>query len=142
MASKVRPRRMSPEARAARLLEMSDRHRLYGWDCPVEDLDFLEYDHGRAVALVEYKHEKAAPIDLGHPSVRALENLGTRAGVPVFVVKHAADFSWFNCLGINKLARERLGAIERWTEAEWVALLYEIRGRTVPSEILEKLRPC
>ena len=42
---------------------LSERHRAWGWDCPALDMDFvmIEYDNGKATALVEYKHEQAAP---------------------------------------------------------------------------------
>ena len=47
---------------------LSQRHRQWGWNCPGLDLDFvfLEYDKGRAVAVVEYKtktrHRSTLPI--------------------------------------------------------------------------------
>ena len=36
---------------------ISLRHRLWGWDCPCVDIDFLliEFDKSLPVALVEYK---------------------------------------------------------------------------------------
>jgi hypothetical protein len=49
---------MPPEVKKERSgwrdLELSGRHRRWGWDCPAVDLDFLflEYDKGKAVALV------------------------------------------------------------------------------------------
>ena len=74
---------------------ISLRHRQWGDDCPAMDLDFLmlEYDRGKAVAVVEYKHERAAPLRTGHPSLRALTDLGDRAGLPVFVTRYSDDFT-------------------------------------------------
>ena len=54
-----------PEVRAERTgwrdEELSQEHRKWGFDCPTVDIDFLmlEYDTGRASALVEYKNEHA-----------------------------------------------------------------------------------
>jgi len=49
-------REVRPERTGWRDLELSKRHRQWGWDCPGIDLDFLflEYDRGKAVAIVEY----------------------------------------------------------------------------------------
>lgn len=35
---------------------LSNRHRDYGWDCPVVDIDFIVVNHGQVRGLVEYKH--------------------------------------------------------------------------------------
>ena len=71
-------------------LRLSQRHRRWGWDCPAVDLDFLflEYDRGKAVALVEYKHEQAAPQYASHPTYQAMIDLGNRASVPVFAARY------------------------------------------------------
>ena len=40
--------------------ELSARHRTWGFNCPAVDLDFLmvEYNIGKPVGLIEYKHFK------------------------------------------------------------------------------------
>jgi len=53
----------------------------------------LEYDRGKAVAIVEYKHEKAAKQYVSHPSYQAIIDLGNKAGIPVFACRYAGDFS-------------------------------------------------
>lgn len=35
---------------------LSNRHRDYGWDCPVVDIDFIVVNNGEVRGLVEYKH--------------------------------------------------------------------------------------
>ncbi len=54
--------------------EISLRHRAWGFNCPAVDLDFLmvEYNLGKAVAMVEYKHFKACMPNLNHASYRAI----------------------------------------------------------------------
>jgi len=75
--------------------EISARHRMWGYDCPALDLDFLmlEYDQGKAAALVEFKNEKAMPIRMGHPSIRALIGLADAANIPLFLVRYDSHFA-------------------------------------------------
>jgi hypothetical protein len=116
---------------------ISDRHREWGWDCPAVDLDFLllEYDHGKAVAIVEFKHEQAKIQHASHPSYRAMIDLGNRAGIPVFACRYADDFSWFRATPLNENARYWLPEKKEMTELEWVSLLYRIRGREIPEDL-------
>ena len=101
------------------------------------DIDFLamEYDNGRANALVEYKNEHAAPQYPTHPSYRAMVDLGNRAGVPVLAVRYASDFSWWRVTPLNDLARKYVPELCELKEPEWVALLYTMRDRKMPGDI-------
>lgn len=134
-----------PEVRKERTgwrdAKLSERHRHWGWDCPAVDLDFLflEYDRGKAVALVEYKHEKAMPQKASHPTYQALIDLGTRAGIPVFACRYADDFSWWRVVPLNEKAKEFIPERIEVDEAGWVKLLYKIRGYDVPQSLLEGL---
>jgi len=121
-------------------LRLSQRHRRWGWDCPAVDLDFifLEYDRGKATAIVEYKHENAPPQYYTHPTYMALVDLGTRAGVPVFACRYADDFSWYLPTPLNPQAKKWLSAETRMTEADWVTLLYRIRGYALPASVREQ----
>jgi len=115
-------------------LRINDRHRMWGYDCPALDIDFLmlEYDRGKATALVEYKHEDAQVVRLGHPSVRAMVDLADRASLPAFMVRYADDFAWWYATPLNELARVLLTEARMTTEAEWVEILYRCRGRDLP----------
>ncbi len=126
-----------PERSGWRDLALSQRHRQWGWDCPAVDVDFLlvEYDGGKASALVEYKHEQAPWLRVWHPTVRALIDLANRAELPAFVVRYASDFSWWLVRPINQLAQDWLPETRRLTERQWVALLFRIRGREMPAEL-------
>lgn len=116
---------------------ISERHRRWGWDCPAADVDFLmlEYDRGKAAALVEYKHEMAAPQYPTHPTYRALIDLGNRAGIPVFGVRYADDWSWWRVTPLNGWAKKWVPKQTRMTEEDWITLLYRIRGIEVPSDL-------
>jgi len=120
-------------------LRLSQRHRRWGWDCPAVDLDFLflEYDAGKAVALVEYKHEQAAQQWPSHPTYLAMRDLGTRAGVPVFGVRYADDFSWWRVVPLNGDAKHWLPVPRKMTERGWVTFLYRLRGRSLPPNLFE-----
>ncbi len=115
---------------------ISERHRTWGYDCPALDLDFvmLEYDTGKAAALVEYKHEDAAPIRGAHPSLRAICDLANRASVPAFVVRYADDFTWWYVIPLNDLARSLQAEEVFLSEEQWVALLHRCRGREMPPD--------
>lgn len=136
---------MPPEVRKERTgwrdKELSARHRRWGWDCPAIDLDFLmlEYDRGKAVAIVEYKHEKAAKQYISHPSYQAIIDLGDKAGIPVFVCRYAGDFSWFKVVPLNDRVRECLAKQTKMTEEEYVTFLYRLRGYEIPRSILNGL---
>lgn len=130
-----------PEVRQERTgwrdLSLSQRHRKWGWDCPAVDLDFLflEYDRGKAVAIVEYKHERAAPQRASHPTYQAMIDLGTRAGVPVIAVRYASDFVVWKAIPLNEKAKEWLPERREMTEREWVTLLYNMRGYDPPEKL-------
>jgi hypothetical protein len=132
-----------PEVKAERTgwrdLSLSQRHRRWGWDCPAVDLDFLflEYDRGKAVAIVEYKHERAQPQFATHPTYQAMIDLGNRAKLPVWGVRYADDFSWWKVTPLNDYACAFLPSASQMTEREWVTLLYHMRGYTIPKELFE-----
>jgi hypothetical protein len=135
-----------PEVRQERTgwrdLELSQRHRKWGWDCPAVDLDFLflEYDKGKAVAVVEYKNEHAKTQYASHPTYQAMIDLGNRANVPVFACRYTDDFCQWKVIALNDLSREKLGDRRKtMTEAGWVSFLYELRGYKCPQSVIDGL---
>lgn len=136
-ALQQQPRAVRQERTGWRDLALSQRHRRWGWDCPAVDLDFLflEYDKGKAVALVEYKHENAQPQYATHPTYQAMIDLANRASIPIFGVRYADDFSWWRVTALNSHAKPYNPQQRTLTEREWVALLYKVRGYTLPQEL-------
>jgi hypothetical protein len=116
---------------------LSQRHRTWGWDCPAVDIDWLvlEFDTGRAIAIVEYKNENAKICHASHPSYQALIDLGNRASLPVFACRYASDFSWFRPTPLNKVAHDFLPEVADMKEQEWVAFIYRLRGREMPAPL-------
>lgn len=134
-------RQVRQERTGWRDMNLSERHRLWGWDCPAVDLDFLflEYDRGKAVALVEYKHERAAPQTSGHPTYQAMIDLANRAGIPIFACRYKGDFSSFRVVALNEHGSIHLPERKAMTEGEWVSFLYLVRGRNISSDEIAKL---
>ena len=133
-------REVAKERTGWRDMELSLRHRRWGWDCPGIDLDFLflEYDKGKAVAIVEYKHEKAKPQYRTHPSYQAMIDLGDRAGIPVYGCRYAGDFSWFKVTALNDLAVKTMAQNPaELDERGWVTFLHHIRGYEVPDKMFK-----
>ena len=120
-------------------LKLSQRHRRWGWDCPAVDLDFLflEYDNGKAVALVEYKHERATDQYASHPTYQAMIDLGDRAKCPVFANRYSDDFSLWKVVPLNPTAKTLLPDRTEMTEREWVTFLHKIRGYDVPEKLFD-----
>ena len=120
-------------------LQLSERHRKWGFDCPAVDIDFLliEYDKGKPTAIVEYKHEEAPKQWTGHPSYRAMIRLGTDAGIPVFAARYSSDFSTWRVTGLNKIARTFLTERETMDERQFVTFLYKVRGITPPDDLFD-----
>jgi hypothetical protein len=97
----------------------------------------LEYDRGKASALVEYKNEHATPQYANHPTYQAMIDLGNRAGLPVIACRYTDDFSKWRVVPLNNFAKTFIPERQELTEKEWVKLLYKIRGYEVPDEVLE-----
>jgi hypothetical protein len=115
---------------------LSERHRGWGRDCPAIDIDFLEFHRGEPVALIECKHEFAPPWNLDGRPARAFIRLAERAGLPAFYVVRADDFSWWQVQALNDIAADWLGT--SWlslTEAEFISLLYALRGINMPPDL-------
>jgi hypothetical protein len=100
------------------------------------DIDFLacEYDQGRPVVIVEYKHEAAEPVDLEHPSYRALRHLADGCRIPFCVVFYAAPWV-FTVYPANTYAEEWFTRGEVLTELRYVERLYAMRGRALPPDV-------
>jgi len=121
---------------------ISRRHREWGYNCPAVDLDFVvaEYNHGKPVALIEYKEKRAQPPDALHPTYQALIALadGYKAGsIPCLIAVYCAEHWWFQVYPLNDSARrhyQHLKADERITEQRFVRSLYLLRQKTLTQE--------
>lgn len=127
---------------------LSKRHRLWGYDCPALDIDFLlvEFDTCKPKALVEYKNIHAPDQTANMPQYRTLVNLGNMAKIPVFSVRYSDDYSKYTVTALNDLAANTVPDGKyfpprvRMSEVEYVSFLYKLRGRVIPDEIKNKLQ--
>jgi hypothetical protein len=122
--------------------QISTRHRLYGWDAPALDVDFLmvEYDSGKPSALVEYKAYGAKAVNVEHPSYRAIRVLADAARIPFLVAFYGAqDHWWYYVIPVNHIARRYVEVSRYFSERGYVELLYRVRGKPAPQDVLSKL---
>ena len=129
--------------------EISARHREWGFNCPAVDLDFLmvEYNLGKPVGLVEYKHFMASEPNLLHPTYRAIVDLGDNyrpddgrdAGLPVLIAFYWPDVWAFRVHPLNDSARRWFTDGAVISEREFVTRLYAVRAYTVSTSVLAKL---
>lgn len=122
-------------------LRLSQRHRAWGWNVPMVDIDFLvvEYDQSRPVALIEYKDRAATVQHSSHPSYKALRWLCDQAQVPFYAVRYASNFSWWRVIPVNAAARSVQDDTREMNERRYVEWLYWMRGRSVPAGIIKEL---
>jgi hypothetical protein len=128
-----------------RCQEISERHRDWGYNCPAVDLDFLvaEYNLGKPVALIEYKHFKARVPDTLHPTYRAITDLADRygdKGLPFAVVFYWPSCWAFKVYPINSLALTWFSRGEMLTEREYVKRLYRMRGQVLTDHLAGRLK--
>jgi hypothetical protein len=86
---------------------LSKRHREWGWDCPVVDLDFLVYKKSKIKAIIEFKHRKSylSPKSFKfHPTGKTLSWLANNYSprIPLLIVYYEEDFSVFRIYPITE----------------------------------------
>lgn len=123
-----------PERTGWRDVSLSYEHRKWGVSCTSVDIDYLvvEYIWCNPVALIEYKHERASYQDLSCSTFRVLSNLGDCANLPVFVVRYSSDFTKWNVLPLNGIAKKWKHSEVTMTKLEYVTFLYKLRGEILP----------
>jgi len=117
------------------------RHRQWGFNMPAVDIDFLEYDNRKSIALVEYK--RAADLARCYPelntNLQALIDLGNRASLPVFCTFYNPNLKWYRIFPVNENAKEKGTPGGILSEYKYVDFLYWLKGRQMPEHIREKL---
>lgn len=146
---------VKPETHGFRDEGISRRHRMWGFNCPAADLDFLmvEYNIGKPVALVEYKYYLHKITDFRHPTYRALQCLAdehSSGALPFIVSLYSRDDWSFRVYCVNEAAKKHFTSGEHLSEYEYVQRLYRMRrmvladtvgpklNKTIKSEYLER----
>ncbi len=120
---------------------ISQRHRMWGYNCPAVDLDFLvaEYNYGKPVAIIEYKDKRAQQPDITHPTYKALVALadGYIGGpLPCLIATYCSERWWFRVSPLNEAARAHYGHLgdKVITEQRFVRGLYLLRKKSLDAE--------
>lgn len=135
-----------PERTGWRDKNISLQHRLWGVEIQATDIDWLvteyrnEYGDIRPVAIVEYKHEKAAHFNLSCSQYRVLGKLATRADLPFFIVRYASNFDTFLVTPANGWAKTKFVEPRQMSEIEYVDFMYHLRGYDgIPEKVRMKI---
>lgn len=135
------------ELTGKRNLHYNRRHRLYGREMKMYDIDSVEYHHltKQPVALVETKFGLIRDIDLNNDEFECLWNTSEKLDVPLFCLVYYpfnnkghlldADMSYdllthiqYVVIPVNSQAKKLVPRQCRMTEAQWVGVLYKLRG--------------
>lgn len=108
-----------------------DWHRTLGSNCPATDVDFVEYDDRRPVAMFEIKHQNVGGVRRDDANIETLVALAAPRSVelPLFLVLHDDDLRDFLVRGINRAGVQRLGAAGRvpMSEKVYIEFLKSLR---------------
>ena len=114
---------------------------MWGFNCPAVDLDFLmvEYNLGKQVGVIEYKHARARMPDIRHPTYRALCELADLAALPFMLAFYFPPQWAFRVHPINGVARQNFTDGGLLTERQYVMALYRMRRITLSRHLADKL---
>jgi hypothetical protein len=138
------PDNVRPEKHAYRDEDISRRHRMWGFNCPAADLDFVmvEYNIGKPVALVEYKYYLHKITDFNHPTYRAIRCLADeyKSGPLPFIVSLYSRDDWsFRVYCVNEAAEKHFCSGEHLSELEYVQRLYRMRRQALAKHLENQL---
>jgi len=121
--------------------DLSKRHRKWGWDCPVVDIDLLmvEYNLGKPIALVEYKKYTAQKPNLAHPTYKALSCIANAGKLPFFIAVYWPNTWAFKIIPVNEISKTIYDESTFYTEKEYVESLYALRSKVIKDVILDGL---
>ena len=123
------------EITGRRDIKLCKRHRKWGFNMNELDLDFIEYnDDALPLAIIEYK--VAFPLFPDRPNIdrkiKALTILAKKAELPALLTYYNPDFKYWMPFSLNEYLNIPGG---RYTEYEYVQLLYRIRKEEIPPEV-------
>jgi hypothetical protein len=113
-------------------MDVKTWHKQMGdYDLPAVELQHLliEYTHGRAVALIEYRQAGSAYLNLNHPTCRAIATLALNSDIPFFTVLHPADYRWLDIVPCNTVAKEWYQTEVQMDPQQYRKFLWELRER-------------
>jgi len=132
-------KQVSKERTGWRDVELAERHRMYGWNCPAVDIDHLvvEYDAGTPVALVEMKHKMGKLALETNPNMIAIRRLADASAIPFFQVRYSDGYKYYEVHPMNRYAKALVPERAVMDEYSWVIMLYDLRKRNPPQDVLD-----
>jgi hypothetical protein len=132
-------RQPSAERSEWRDLALSLRHRDWGFDAPLVDIDFLviEYDYAIPKALISYKSENALPEK--EANRKAFTRLADSAKLPAFEVTYTKKLASYSVEPLNNFASYKMPDKGWISELAFVTWLYKLRNRAIPVEVCNKI---
>lgn len=137
---------------------LSRRHRLWGFDCPAADIDWMviEYDMRIPKALVDYKYgfnwketvnDKAnlaalSALASGYGNCGDQNCSSCGPGIPFVIVRYTREPWQFSVEPRNDRARKIISSDRRnlvVSEKRYVSFLYRLGNREVPPDIETQL---
>lgn len=123
---------------------ISKRHREWGFNCPTVDIDFLvaEYNIGKPVALIEYKHFNAQVPNLLQANYKALAALADGYSdhpLPFLIARYWPDVWAFRITPVNDASKLHFADNELLTEFEFVRRLYRLRSLVLTEHLMKCL---
>lgn len=127
-----------PEMSFQRDMSFHVARRKFGRNAPATDIDFLEYDNLEPVLLWEAKSTRSRwRSGVRTASMIVQWKLAAMAGVPYVVVEHNDKWSTITVCEIGDWEGRKPVISNEWqmTLKQFVAWLYEIRGRDIRFEL-------
>ena len=106
------------------------------------NVDFLtiEYDNKVPVAFIEYKYLTADIQSSKHPSYQAIRWICDRTDLPFIAVRWSKTNGQWNFKAIPIFCADKILQEETsMNEIKYATFLYNIRGRKIPDEIIQKI---
>ena len=119
---------------------LSERHRLWGYNVPCLDLDFLltEYSACQPVGLCDYKFAESIVRQVPETAgIRTLRNLASRANLPAWIAFYRPESWTIQVWCLNDQARAIFGQdwFNPFDEVDYVEKLHDLRGLEMPDEV-------
>lgn len=113
---------------------ISHRHREYGWDVPVVDIDFIYSKDGIPISLVEYKEDKSyfdLDKNINHPTIQALSLLADKSSykLPFFLVRYKLttnDIDKFYISPINKKSKDIISTTIELDKSKYFSFINDL----------------
>jgi hypothetical protein len=125
---------MRHEQTGIRDLRFSELHRKFGENCCMQDVDCIEYDNGKVVAIIELKHENIGKMpDADCWQMRVYKDLASERW-PLFCTIYSDDLNDFWVSAYNQKGLSFVPApMSHFSKSEYIDLMHILRGRIAPS---------